>query len=88
MRRPLSYCVELDLLRPGAGSGVKGCGKGAAVWQPLPYFMASYFFLVAMPPRMWRWALFTASTSFTSWYRPLSMYFSRWDTSLCFVVTN
>ena len=43
--------------------------------------MAWYFFLVAMPPRICRWALLTANTFFTSRYRLLSSSFKRWETS-------
>ena len=43
----------------------KGCPERARA-SFFAYFMAWYFFLVAMPPRMCRWALFTASTFFTS----------------------
>lgn len=32
---------------------------GALFYAPL------YFFRVARPPRMWRWALFSSSTAFT-----------------------
>lgn len=54
----------------------------------LRYFNDSYFFFVASPPRMCRCALLTASTFFTSRYRPRSIYFRRWETSLCLDVAN
>ena len=54
----------------------------------LTYFNDSYFFFVAIPPRICRWALLTASTFFTSRYKPRSIYFRRCDTSLCMVVIN
>ena len=47
-----------------------------------------YFFRVAMPPRMWRWALLTSSTSLTCKYRLRLNCGRRSCRSLCFVVTN
>ena len=49
------------------------------VYSPL------YFRRVARPPRMWRWALFSSSTSFTYRYSARLYAGRRSDRSLCTV---
>ena len=47
-----------------------------------------YFFLVAIPPRIWRSALFSLSISLTCWYSLRLMAGRRSLRSLCTVITN
>ena len=55
---------------------IRYAGRGASFYAPL------YFFRVARPPRMWRWALFSSITALTCRYSGRSYSGSRSDRSL------
>ena len=56
--------------------------------SPCIFYTPLYFLRVAMPPRIWRWALFSSSTSLTCRYSVRLYIGRRSDRSLCTVVIN
>ena len=67
-------------------AGCQASRGSAAVPQTLCFvYSPLYFRRVARPPRMWRWALFSSSTSFTCRYSARLYAGRRSDRSLCTV---
>ena len=78
-------------VRTAASSGavchVHSSDTGCFGWGMRRY-PPRYFFRVAMPPRMWRWALLTSRISFTCRYSGRLNWGSRSEMSLCTAVTK
>ena len=71
----------------GAVCHVHSSDTGCFDWVVRRY-PPRYFFRVAIPPRMWRWALFTSRTSFACRYSGRLNWGSRSEMSLCMAVTK